>query len=197
MISLDEATHTYRETGGTRVPGVTEILEASGVSTPPVGVDPEVWIAAQVRGTAVHRLTALEDAGGEIAPDGDTIGPIQAWRQYKSRTRMKILEREKLVYHPVFRYAGTLDVLCELWVDGRWQLFLLDLKTGQKRKAHRIQTALYSMALAQEYGAKSFPRRGCVYLGDDGEPKFDEHADPGDYGIAQAAVTIAAWRLQG
>jgi hypothetical protein len=145
-LNFDPATHTYT-VGGVVVPSVTRILRPL---TDFSHVPPDVLARAAAFGTAVHRMIYLEE-GGDL--DEEALDPIlrpwlNAWRKWRTETKLRVLERERPVYKPLMQYAGTMDMLGEL---GRHKV-VLDLKTGGTSPAAGPQTWAYRQAWATENG---------------------------------------------
>lgn len=146
-LNFDPATHTYT-VGGRVVPSVTRILRPL---TDFSHVPPDVLARAAAFGTAVHRMIYLEE-GGDL--DEEALDPIlrpwlDAWRKWRCGCTLRVLERERPVYHPVMHYAGTMDLL--LAMDR--SLVVADVKTGLHSPAAGPQTWAYREALAVERGA--------------------------------------------
>ncbi len=145
-LNFDPATHTYT-VGGRVVPSVTRILRPL---TDFSHVPPDVLARAAAFGTAVHRMIYLEQ-GGDL--DEEALDPIlrpwlDAWRKWRTETKLRVIERERPVYHPLMQYAGTMDLLCVL----DRTLVVVDLKTGIQSPAAGPQTWAYREALAEERG---------------------------------------------
>jgi hypothetical protein len=127
MLTFDGDTHTYwweTESAKVRVPGVTEIMKATGISKDFRGIDPYVLDRARRRGVAVHQITEILDRG--LEPDmnmvdadiyNDVCNMVDAWVEYNEQQKMPIVEREVIVYwinkdvSDVPLYAGTADVI--------------------------------------------------------------------------------------
>ena len=140
-VNLDIEDHIYFTEDFNIVPGVTEILQA-------VGIINKQWFAdqARIRGSYVHKATALWDDG---CLREDTLDPIlipylEAWKRFRRETSFQ----PELIEHPVYSqrygYAGTLD----RW--GSWPghgKTLLDIKTGYAPRWAELQLAAYEAAL--------------------------------------------------
>lgn len=147
-ISFDPTTHTYSLLSREIVPSVTQVLERSGLADYS-SIDPDVLKRAQERGTAVHLACELYDAGNPLA---ESVGPkivpyLDAWKRFRAESRAVVLRSEHLVYHPRWRYAGTLDRVVLL--NGR--VTVLDLKTAAGIEPWvELQTAAYLHAWNEE-----------------------------------------------
>jgi hypothetical protein len=191
MLTFDEDTHTYwweTESAKVRVPSVTEIMKATGISK---GKPPYVswadWYKAQRRGSSVHQITEILDRG--LEPDmsmvdediyDDVCNMVDAWERFKIDYDVEIIEVEQsAVYldhkqgvgaYPLF--AGTVDRVydrvCEIWGKTR---FLMDIKTSSSlREEVLIQTGLYDLML-------NIGRTDAVHLKKDGKYSLWETTD--------------------
>ena len=179
-LFFDEKAHKYYY-DGVPVPSVTGILR-----------DAKVFDYASLnmmwadRGTAIHTVTELDDAGAldTSKVENPLLGPLEGWRKFKTDTNIEVLAIEEGVYHPIYRYAGKLDRRV-MW---RGKEGIIDIKSGAKAPWHPIQTMGY---------AKCFDRpmqRFCLYLSSDGQYALEEHKDPSDWDVFRAAVCLASWK---
>lgn len=110
--------------------------------------DVPVWQMenAALRGTAVHAATqALDDAGScDIAEE--YLPHVQAYKAFLQEHSVSWQMTEKALYHPVYRYAGTIDRYGA--VDDL--LTLVDIKTTYTvyKPLCRAQLNLYRLMLA-------------------------------------------------
>lgn len=181
-LTFDPEKHEYR-LDGVKLIGVTTVLREAklydfyGLS----GYYAE-------RGTAIHTVTELDDKGALNEAANDIVNPVipylDAWRKFKDETGVEVLQTEEAVFHPIYRYAGTLDRRV-LW---RGREGIIDLKSGLKAPWHTLQTAAY---------AKTFNRpllRFSLYLRQNGTYELDEHKDPDDWEIFKAALLLVNWK---
>lgn len=184
-LTFEPETHTYA-VNGRRVPSVTEIIKANGLIE-------ERFLdeAAMKRGSYVHEALQFDDEGqlDMEALDPRLKGYVWAWRAFKQQMAPTVLEIEKQVYHPVYRYAGTYDRLL-LIKNARW---IVDIKTGSPATWHPIQTALYAMPFDFER-EKVRPLRASVYLSDDSKFRWSPHESGLDFDVAKAAITMALFK---
>lgn len=163
-LVFDDAAHKYTWQGQP-VPSVTQVLSPLyDFSMVPADV-----LAAKSRlGTLIHLATELYDEGeldeSSVAPE---IRPyLDAWVRFRDDTGFVPYRVEARVYHPVHRYAGTLDRTG--YVGDLFEL--LDIKScACIDPAAGVQTSAY-----REAYAKTFPkdpaivRRRVVQLRPDG-----------------------------
>lgn len=156
-LSFDAEHHEYRLPSGVRVPSVTEILRATGVSQ-----DFEALAARDVQlgqqiayaralGTAVHAdCHSYDDCALDVSAVNAAVRPfLDAWIAFRENVRLRPVYRERRIYHPDFQYAGTIDGLFQEITGPR--LVLIDIKTGDpEASACRYQTAAYVQPLLME-----------------------------------------------
>lgn len=134
-IVFDEATHTYC-VGGIIVPSVTEILKELGF------IDTR-WYTnnGSDRGKVIHKLCEDYDNGnidwGEV---GEYAGYIKAWAKFVDDYGEEWEGVEVAAHCGVL--AGTIDRVSSTAI--------VDIKTGQKSKWHRLQLSLYHLMIPRE-----------------------------------------------
>ena len=158
MITFDEASHTYRNSRGQLVPGVTFMLHCVGVASP----IRKSSTRALARGKAVHKAIELF-LRGEL--DLSTVDSIVMpyfecfldW--YAKHDRQFTRVRPEVVLEgPGGWYAGKADVVAK---DGKNDA-VIDWKTGEEETAHLVQDELYCMAQSAKTGRPTMPF--VVYL---------------------------------
>jgi len=183
-FQFDPLEHAYT-LDGVRLPGVTEILEAVGV-TDFSKVPAHYLDAAKARGTRVHRICELWDLGklNREALTLEDMGYLLAWRRFRKARPCGWDEIEKPMFSPGHRYAGTPD----RFGGG----VLVDIKTGGATRAHHIQTAAYSQLIRERFGLRASAKisRVVVYLSPDGSFSSVEGSDRGDWNIFLSAKNI-------
>lgn len=196
-LAFDAVAHEYRLPDGTRVPGVTEILRTVGVSA-----DFEALAASSSRiADAIalkreigHALHADAHAFDDDDLDWQTVDPrvepyLRAWACFRGNTKLEPLTRERRVYHPHLRYAGTLDGIFRA-PSGR--IVLVDIKTGDPDDSGcQFQTAAYQLAHAitspeqavhERWGVQLVPGLSVPY-------RISQYIDFRDFAIWEAIVT--------
>lgn len=191
-LTFNAERHEYRHNGSV-VPSVTQVL---GPLYDWSMVKEELLRLAAERGDAVHTATELDDLGDldESSVDPAIAGYLEAWRKFRADTGFVPDLIEQRVYHPLHRYAGTLDRGGML---GK-RYALIDIKTSsQLHPATAIQTAGYAAAhLAR--GGRPFQTRHAVKLQADGRyslsPSYTDQA--GDFAVFLSLLTVARYREQ-
>lgn len=165
-LAFDAGAHTYTLPDGTRVPSVTQILRATGVSTDFEALPNRDAIARKRDlGVAVHAdCHAFDDddlAWASVHPD--VLPYVEAWAIFREHKRLTPIVRERAVYHPILRYAGTLDGIFEQ--AGCPVPILIDIKCGDPEQAGaRYQTEAYRAAYATAHPAFAAVERWSVQL---------------------------------
>ena len=184
-LTFDADSHTYRY-NGQLVPGVTTILKPI---TDFSMVPPQVLAAASAFGTAVHLACELDDLGelDESQLDPALVPYLAAWRKFSTEHAVTWSLIEAAVYHPVMRYAGTLDRFG--LVDGLNSV--VDIKsTAQLYPSVGPQLAAYSAALP---AGSTALKRLAVQLKGDGTYTLKEYAEPTDWPLFCSLLTVRSW----
>jgi len=189
-LEYDDDSHSYFYEGS-KIAGVTGILESSGLSDFS-GVDSETLTRAMNFGTAVHSIAEWEDMG--ILGDGNDPKlepPLHAWRAFKKDFEVQILPDyiELAVFSKKYRYAGTLDRICLIGGE-HW---LIDIKTGVKGISHPIQTAAYEKAFRELFDFRKKINRACLYISGDAY-SLKQHTSVGDWNVFLSALNIKKYK---
>jgi hypothetical protein len=146
---------------GVRYPSVSDVLQSMGF------ID-TTWLSESGRdnGTRRHRVMELDNLDDLIEESVDLADMpfLNASRQGKSDTGIKILEVEQRHYNHVYKFCGKPDIL----VMFRGHKEIWDFKTGSKMPHYKYQIGGY-LSLYDEcfYGR-------CVYLQANGKYKLGE-----------------------
>lgn len=189
MFEFDEPTHVYR-LNGVVIPSVTTILRPLYDFRM---IDPAILHAKAALGTAVHRACELldnDDLDQETDEGKAGLEPIAGYLagyvKFKAEVRPVVLENESRLFHPVHRYAGTIDRRYTINRD----LWDIDLKsTVAMSPVVGLQTAAYS-ELFKANGDRRRPRRGALQLFPDGKYKLWEFKDPSDIAVFLSLLNI-------
>ena len=172
-LEFDVDTHTYR-VGGAVWPSVTQILQATGVSTRWSDLPPSARAAVELKrdiGAKVHEACRLLDLGklswGSL--DDALFGYVEAWERYVKEsgiTGWALIEQP--MAHATWGYAGTPDRLTD---EG----LLTDIKCGDPDDAAgQYQTAAYAELIKVNLG-RTVSGRECVRLYADGRYTLDPY----------------------
>ena len=142
-LTFDEPTHIYR-VKDTVVPSVSQVLKAGGGGADYSSVPPEVLKRAADIGTAVHKVVEMHYAMNLTmdVDDPSVEAYLPGFYDFVDDNIFEWEWSELLMYHPLYWYAGTVDLVGK--VEG--ELSIIDVKTTNKihKKAVELQTAAYS-----------------------------------------------------
>lgn len=192
MLEFRDDDHSYWF-DSERVPSVTTVIEDAAQAF--AGLSDQVLLPAQWRGTAVHRATELLDMEcldwGSV--DDDLHGYLHSWERFKQVSCLEIDFIEERIYHPTYRYAGTLDRTGSLKWDGRRRKAVIDLKTGAAARGTAVQTAAYQEALKKR--GETYNLRLGVHLKADGsDPDVREYKSKQDMRVFLAMLKVYNWK---
>lgn len=184
----------FREDGhkylldGVEIPSVTGILADNGfVNTR--------WYTeeSRLRGTRAHLCCEFLDQGEYVESEAkrfEVDGYVESYRKFKEHNKIEILEIERPIYHPLYRYGGRPDRLA-MW---KKRPFILDLKTGKAEFWHKYQSGGYEQIHLNE---GKYPRiwRAGIHLNADGSmATMEPHDDLSDGAYFLAFVTTTQAR---
>ena len=164
MFTFDPDKHEYR-LDGKLLDNVTSVIREAGFMPSYTPADLEWYLE---RGRAIHKATELYDKGelDESTVDPRIFGYLKSWKTLNFKYHPQHIEMP--LCDPIYGYAGTID-----------RLPLLDIKSGQPEKWHRIQLGAYYGLCRANLTVKEFPPAAagmCVYLQEDGSaPKVITH----------------------
>lgn len=190
--SFDQTTHTYHDSGGKRVPSVTQILQEAGLINYGF-MHPNKREEVLARGETVHWVTELEDQG-VLNPRKVPIRfrPYRkAYLQWKDRSGF-VVQGIEVPFVSTYGYAGKPD---RTGLLGGVKT-VVDLKTGVAIADWvKYQLAPYALAV---YGSWAV-RRIALLLCADGTYKVKEfpiESLPHDFATFLAAKNrISKWAL--
>lgn len=178
---FDAAAHAYY-LNGAQVPSITQMLQMTG------WVDDTYYTeASRIRGTAVHDLCTDFDLGA--------LDPTESTSRYKGwllayAAAMRVLrptwdQIEIPAVHPGFKFGGR--------PDRKGRIFklhtVLEIKSGAKERAHKIQLALQAILLHADHPLPpEHYQRGALYVQQNGKYKLDIHDDPRDFAEARRVI---------
>lgn len=180
-FKFDEPSHTYT-LDGVRLPCVSDILPDIPFGFASV----DVLETARERGQRVHEITAAWDHG---TLDLDTVEPhllgyLHAWIKFIETTGAEVTDIERKGFHPVYRYAGTIDRAL-VWRSDQWTV---DIKATAQIYPHgALQTAAY----AEMFGPPN--RRATVQLRPDGDYQLKEWKDRTDFAVFRSYLNCYLW----
>jgi hypothetical protein len=191
QFHFDAESHTYT-VDGTRLPSVTQLLKP--IAPDFSMVPPDVLEAKRALGVVVHEACQYDDEDDlddESVPQ--QVEPyLAAWRKFKAETGALILMNEQKMFHPVLRYAGTVDRLATI----RGDVWMLDIKTSaDPYPSYGAQLSGYVELHRANYGDARGPlRRATVHLRDDGTYRLHEFKNPNDSAAFMACLSLYQWK---
>lgn len=190
MLTFHEKEHVYK-LEGIPIPSVTQVIQSVGL-TNYKNVNLEILEYAGDKGTKIHQTLDYYDRG---VLDEENLHPIlkdylEQWKKFLSDYNITIIESELRMFHPRYRYAGTIDKIAKYKNNN---IVLLDIKSGAASATHDLQTAAY----AEMYEAntqKKIHSRMCVYLEQDRYKVvgFTESS----FTVFLSALSIYNWKLK-
>ena len=78
-------------------------------------------------------------------PTEQYIPIVEGFQSWLRRSDLQILASELMVYHPAYKYAGTIDLVCRH--EGTAELVVIDVKTGGVFDEAAMQVSAYATAL--------------------------------------------------
>jgi hypothetical protein len=188
-LRFDAERHEYW-LGQHKVPGVTRVLE---LLEDWQGVPAHVLAAARQRGQLVHEACALlvRERLDWQSLDPELVPYLIGAKNFLEQSGVIVIASEVRVAHRVNRYAGTLDLLCEM----NQQLGLYDFKSGTVPRTVGPQTAAYVEAY-EDARCTRVRRRYCVQLNPDLPQGYRLHAltNTTDWNIFLSALNC--WRFK-
>lgn len=188
--------HTYW-LDGKRVPNVTRVLS---LLTDYSHIDPAVLANAQQEGVDMHRMVELYVKGELDEPTLPTwLEPrLAAFKRFQAETGFELLASEQRVYHPLHRYAGTLDLVGKMRMPqsraAQRITALIDLKRSfYAGRAIGLQTAAYGDAWTASGGVK-VTHRFALQLRPGASYRLQPFDDRGDF--AHYLACLMVWRLK-
>ena len=191
MNEYNEERHEYR-IDGIKIPSVTQILKANGLSDFSM-VNPDILERAKQFGLAVHKGCELHDLK-TLDRDSlcDPLVPyIAQWQRFITNFKVQILDIEKRFWSTKYRFGGCLDRVAI--INGK--LTLVDIKTTTSiNPTTAIQVAGYSLLYNE--GRKfrdKIKSRWCVHLKEK-TYELQEYKDVRDEQIFMACLTVANYK---
>jgi hypothetical protein len=195
VLTFNEAIHEYRWNGAV-LPHVTGVLAGLVDYS---RIDAEDLARAQEEGRRQHKLIELECQGGLALAALDPYWQphLAAFRTCVAETGFRIIASERKVRHPVYGYAGTLDMEAELF-DAE---AILDLKRSfYGGPVIGLQLAAYLEARnaerAREGFKKKLKKRYALRLVPGSKPPYrlKEYTDDEDFGVFLGLLKTQRWK---
>jgi hypothetical protein len=124
-------------------------------------------------GTQVHDLIESYLLGEELnflSPTGYPQYSPDVWQMFLRFTDFweeytpTLLEAEVHLFSDEYKVAGTCDLVCEIEIDGKKELWIIDFKTSNHlQPTYDLQTAIYGKCYEECFGKKP-DRFGILWL---------------------------------
>lgn len=196
MLTFDPGPHKYYF-DGKPVPGVTSVLAPlMDFSMIPANA---LEVSRQ-KGVAVHKMIEL-DCCGDL--DEDTLPEwmqpvLPKWRAFRDDAGFEVIHSEYRVFHPMYRYAGTLDLFGKMQHAGKFA-FIDAKRSFFAGEVTGLQLAAYREAyFEQEHGPnrkgkEKFPyhlaRRYGLRINEHNPVRLHEYTDQSQFGEFVALLT--------
>ena len=151
------------------------------------------------RGSRVHEISEAIDAGREVEPEEDILGWVSAYQSFIKDFSPCYELVEHIVERPALNCHGVIDrvgrgilpadvrsIAGAFDPDARYAVtvngggrFVLDIKTGAKKKADAVQLAAYAMLYDPDH-YEQLDRYG-LYIRRDGSYKLVPYTNDYDY----------------
>lgn len=167
-LTFDEGPHVYR-LNGVEIPSVTTLMKPFSQNEY-ARIDAKTLERAANRGTSVHFAIENWIKFGIDDSEPEYRGYMDAFLDWYDTVKPEIVGSEVRVYHKLFRYAGTIDILAKIGGD----LTLIDTKTTSRviEKSCRVQTEGYAQACGSH--GIAIARKHILHLNGKGGWKFPE-----------------------
>lgn len=122
----------------------------------------------------MHRLTAAHDLDGLEVDDCRSVfrGYLLGYIKALTILQVEVLGVEIPAVHPRLLFGGRPDR--DVIIHGLRGV--LEIKSGQREKSHRIQTAMQAILREPATGLPAWSMgRWCLYIGDAGKWTVDSH----------------------
>ena len=178
MITLPDS--RYYRRNGKYYPSITYVL-----GTYPKGSYFEDWLKkvgyaseyivkkAGEQGTETHEMIEDYLNGKELnflSPTGYPQYDPLVWQMFLrfvdfwETYNPKLIETEVHLFSDEIKVAGTCDMVCEIEIDGKTELWIIDFKTSNHlQTTYDLQTAIYGKCYEECYGKKA-DRYGVLWL---------------------------------
>lgn len=137
--------------------------------------------SAAVQGTRIHSCAEQIFLGHPYEPEPEMVEPYGKLVEFNATFTPRVVWVERMVVNLTHLYAGTLDLLAWLptGATGEWELWLLDIKSGQKE-------------VYKENGLQLAGLNGAEYAGAPGNPQLEPMQKAQRFGII---LLKPNWRL--
>lgn len=193
-LTYDDGLHQYKLDGQT-VPSVTQVIKEAGLSTF-ANLPEHILQEAAIKGKHIHKATELADLD---MLDRDSLDPfylahLEQWEKFKLDYLFVPEFIELELFHPILKYAGRVDRVGMIRINGKSYRAIVDIKTGMKTKEVAIQLAGYAKLFNHDLPkAEQANIRVAIYLKPDSY-KAETFTNKADENIFLSALNITNWK---
>ncbi len=189
-LIFEESEHVYTYDGEV-IPSVTQVINPLYDLS---NIPKDILEYKSTLGTAVHLATELFDNNDldESSLSPALIPYVNAWIKFITDTDVEILSIENRVFHPLYKYAGTLD----RGVILNNKRAIIDIKCVAQLGPHvGVQLAGYLEAKNKELTkAKHYTHRYAVQLKPDGTYRLEPYTNKSDFSVFVGCLNLMKWR---
>lgn len=193
VLTFNEAEHRYFW-NGKPVPNVTRVLAPL---TDYSMVSADTLELARQKGVAVHKMVELWAKGAlDVDTLPDWMKPVYAhWLKFVDDTGFEVIASERRVYHPIYRYAGTLDLRGRMTRSKLRGEGILDVKRSfMAGDVIGLQTVAYEAADEASNKCERTQWRAALRLREDGPYRLETYDDKSDFNVFLSLLTIHNWK---
>ena len=193
MIEFNEAEHTYT-VDGVSVPNVTSILSPISAYR---NFDAKKMDAARQKGVAIHKMVELSCKGtlDVLGLPGWMKPAYSEWIKFVGISQFQVESSELKVYHPTYRYAGTMDLYGSIVVaKGKRMSCYIDIKRsllGGDTIGYQLAAYAEAHRMMMTKAPISPFKRLALVIREDGHFKLQEYTDTKDY---YSFITCLSWQ---
>lgn len=189
-LTFDAEKHAYA-LDGKPIPSVTQVIRDAGL----MGDTSWYTEGGRTRGSYVAQMIALYEEGtlDVAALDPELQAYLAQYIRFKGEAPFVVGLCERQVYDPIYRYAGTLDLMGS-YARGQSVQTIIDVKLGQACDWHSVQLMAYRRCVRMS-PAMSGATLECanLYLSPESY-KLVPRKDTNDEKIFLAALAVVNWK---
>lgn len=191
MLTFDEGPHIYRW-NDLIVPSVTQVIkDLTSFDMIPA----TVLELARQKGVYVHKMVELwaNNQLGERDDQPEWIRPAyDEFLKFAHDTGLKVVASERRVYHPVYGYAGTLDLRCTM--RHKKGVGILDVKRSfLAGDAIGLQLAGYEGAENADKSQEKIEWRAAIRIHENFSYRLEQYDDKNDWQTFLACLVRHRW----
>jgi hypothetical protein len=191
MLTFNEEIHQYYW-DGKPIPNVTSIIKDL---TSYDMIQPGTLELARQKGVFVHKMVELWALGqlGERGDQPEWIRPCyDEFLKFANDVGLKVLAPEKKIYHPIYKYAGTLDLRCTM--RHKKGVGILDVKRSfMAGDVIGLQLAGYEGAENADKSQERIEWRAAIRIHENHKYRLESYEDSNDWAVFIACLVRYKW----